>query len=51
MSILLKLDNAKFNVSNLFCSEVIEGKSLGCRLDLLGNKRVTLLLILLNETG
>ena len=29
MSILLKLDYAKFGVSNLFCSKVIEEKPLG----------------------
>ena len=33
MCILLKLDYAKFGVSNLFFSKVIEEKSLGGRLD------------------
>ena len=30
---LLKLHYAKFDVSSLFCSKVIEEKPLGCRLD------------------
>ena len=33
MCILLKLDYAKFGVSDLFCSKVIEEKPLGCRLE------------------
>ena len=33
MCILLKLHYAKFDVSRLFCSNVIEGKPLGGRLD------------------
>ena len=38
MCILLKLDYAKFGVSNLFFSKVIEEKPLGCRLALLVKK-------------
>ena len=33
MCILLKLHYARFNVSSVFCSKVIEEKSLGGRLD------------------
>ena len=40
MCILLKLDYAKFGVSNLFFSQVIEEKPLRSRLDPLGKGRV-----------
>ena len=40
MCILLKLRYAKFNVSGWFCSNVIEEKPLGGRLDPLGKERV-----------
>ena len=40
MCILLKLDYAKFDVSRLFCSKVIEEKPLRGRLDSLGKGRV-----------
>ena len=40
MCILLKFDYAKFGVSNLCFSEVIEEKPLGARLDPPGTERV-----------
>ena len=40
MCILLKLDDAKFGVSDLCCSKGIEEKPLGGRLDPPGTRRV-----------
>ena len=38
MCILLKLHYAKFDVSRVYCSKVIEEKPMGVRLDPLGRK-------------
>ena len=52
MCILLEFDCAKFGVSNLFCSKVIEEKPLGGRLDPLGKGSVNTWYLLGNyDTG